>query len=84
MVLIILKFICKIFRIFQKLIIIPKKKRGVDMSQAQVPENIGCENPDCIAKDDCKRQVIAKDGTAVEVKTFGGTAQKKCGKFLEK
>jgi len=54
------------------------------MSQAQVPENIGCENPDCIAKDDCKRQVIAKDGTAVEVKTFGGTAQKKCGKFLEK
>ena len=51
---------------------------------AQVPENIGCENPDCIAKDECKRQVIAKNGTAVEIKTFGGTAEKKCGKFLQK
>jgi hypothetical protein len=51
---------------------------------AQVPENIGCENPECIAKDDCKRQVIAKNGSAVEIKTFGGTATKKCGKFLQK
>ena len=51
---------------------------------AQVPENIGCKNPECIAKDECKRQVIAKDGTAVEVKSFGGTPEKKCGKFLAK
>jgi len=49
---------------------------------AQVPENIGCDNQECIAKDECKRQVIAKAGAAVEVKTFGGTPDKKCGKFL--
>ncbi|WP_297442844.1 hypothetical protein [Sulfurimonas sp.] len=51
---------------------------------AQVAENIGCENPECIAKDECKRQVIAKNGTAVEVRSFGGTPEKKCGKFLPK
>ena len=51
---------------------------------AQVPENIGCKNPECIAKDECKRQVIVKDGTAVEVKEFGGSAAKKCGKFIQK
>jgi hypothetical protein len=51
---------------------------------AQVPENIGCENAECIAKDECKRQVIAKNGTAVQIKEFGGTAAKKCGKFLPK
>jgi len=51
---------------------------------AQVPENIGCENPNCIAKDECKRQAIVKDGSAVAIKEFGGTAQKKCGKFLAK
>ncbi len=49
---------------------------------AQVPENIGCDNKECIVKDECKRQVIANNGTAVEVKTFGGTPTKKCGKFL--
>jgi len=53
-------------------------------NMAQVPENIGCENPDCIAKDECKRQVVVKNGTAVEVKTFGGTPEKKCGKFIQK
>ena len=51
---------------------------------AQVPENIGCENSECIAKDECKRQVIVKNGTAVEIRAFGGTATKKCGKFLQK
>ena len=51
---------------------------------AQVPENIGCNNPECIAKEECKRQVIAKNGLAVEVKSFGGTPEKKCGKFLAK
>ena len=51
---------------------------------AQVPENIGCENEECIAKDDCKRQVIVKDGTAVEIREFGGNATKKCGKFIQK
>ena len=51
---------------------------------AQVPANIGCENLECIAKDECNRQVIAKNGTAVEIRTFGGTADKKCGKFIQK
>ncbi len=51
---------------------------------AQVAENIGCENRECIAKDICKRQLIAQNGTAVKVETFGGTAEKKCGKFLER
>ena len=51
---------------------------------AGFPENIGCKNPDCIAKDECKRQVIAKDGSVVEIRIFGGTAEKQCGKFLEK
>ncbi len=51
---------------------------------AGFPTNIGCKNPNCIAKDICKRQVIAKDGSAVEVGSFGGTPEKKCGKFLEK
>jgi hypothetical protein len=51
---------------------------------AQLPENIGCENSECIVKDECKRQVVAKDGTAVEIREFGGTATKKCGKYLAK
>ncbi|MFK5937674.1 MAG: hypothetical protein QM497_04665 [Sulfurimonas sp.] len=51
---------------------------------ARFPENIGCENPDCVAKDRCKRQVIAKDGSAVEVRTFGGTPEKQCGNFLQR
>ena len=51
---------------------------------AQVAEDIGCKNPKCIAKDDCKRQVIAKDKTAREIQEFGGTEVKKCGKFIQK
>jgi len=51
---------------------------------AQLPENVGCDNKECIAKDECKRQVVAKNGTAVEVGCFGGNASKKCGKFLQK
>jgi len=51
---------------------------------AQVAPNIGCENEECIAKDECNRQVIAKNKTAVKIQTFGGTADKKCGKFIQK
>ena len=51
---------------------------------AQVPEDIGCKNPDCVAKDECKRQVIAKNNTAREIQEFGGTTTKKCGKFIQK
>ena len=50
----------------------------------QVPENVGCNNQECIAKDICHRNAIYQNGTAVEVRTFGGTPEKKCGKFLEK
>jgi len=51
---------------------------------AQVPADVGCLNEECIAKDECKRQVIAKDGTARVIETFGGSAAKKCGKFIQK
>jgi hypothetical protein len=51
---------------------------------AQVPEDIGCSNDVCIAKDECKRRAIAKSGEAREVKEFSGSADKKCGKFLQK
>ena len=51
---------------------------------AQLPENIGCLNERCIAKDECKRQLIAKNGTAVEIREFGGNETKKCGKFIQK
>ncbi len=47
-----------------------------------VAEDIGCRNPNCKEKDNCKRQVIAKDGSARVVKEFGGTPDKGCGKFL--
>jgi hypothetical protein len=47
-------------------------------------EDIGCNNETCIRKDECQRQVIYKNGTAREIKKFGGTPQKGCGKFLEK
>ncbi len=49
---------------------------------AKVPEDVGCENQECIQKDECKRNLIAKKGIAREVKTFGGTAKKGCGKFI--
>ena len=51
---------------------------------AQVAENIGCENLECIAKEECNRQLIVKNGSAVEIKVFGGSADKKCGKFIQK
>ena len=49
---------------------------------AQVPEDVGCENNICFEKDNCKRNLIAKEKTAREVKTFGGTEEKGCGKFI--
>ncbi len=49
---------------------------------AKVPENVGCKNSECIKKDECKRQAIHRDGSAVEVKVFGGTKEKGCGKFI--
>ena len=60
-----------------------KKNDGED-KMAQVPADIGCSNDICIAKDECKRRSIAKDGSAREVKEFSGNETKKCGKFLQK
>lgn len=50
---------------------------------AQVPADIGCLNERCIAKDDCRRQSIAKDGTARDIQEFNGSEVKKCGKFIQ-
>ncbi len=47
-----------------------------------VPEDVGCKNEECIKKDECKRQLIYKNKTAREVKSFGGNKQKGCGKFI--
>ena len=51
---------------------------------AQVPADVGCLNEECIAKDECSRQVIAKNKTARVIQEFGGSATKKCGKFIQK
>ncbi len=46
--------------------------------------NIGCENKICIKKDKCKRQVIAKNGTAKEIRVFSGNEEKGCKNFIPK
>ncbi len=69
----------------QNLIIISKILNKVkEIIMAQVPADIGCENETCIAKDECNRQVIAKNKTAREIHEFGGSPAKKCGKFIQK
>ncbi|WP_456322676.1 hypothetical protein [Hydrogenimonas sp.] len=50
----------------------------------KVPEDVGCDNQECKEKDNCKRNEIAKNGKAREVKRFGGTPEKRCGKFIPK
>ncbi len=50
----------------------------------RVPEDIGCDNEVCIDSPKCERTVIYKDKTARELKTFGGTEKKGCGKFIPK
>ena len=47
-----------------------------------VAKDIGCKNQSCIKSDECNRAKIYKDGSAKEVKSFGGTPTKGCGKFL--
>jgi hypothetical protein len=47
-----------------------------------VPEDIGCDNSLCIKAKECRRQKIHKERKAREVKSFGGTEAKGCGKFL--
>jgi hypothetical protein len=47
-----------------------------------VPEDVGCNNDVCIKAKECYRNLIALEGKAREVKTFGGTKEKGCGKFI--
>ena len=42
---------------------------------------LACDNDSCIAKDECKRHKLFKDGEK-EYKTHSGTAKKKCGKYI--
>jgi len=51
---------------------------------AVVPEDVGCRNEECVESPNCQRTVIYNNKTAREVKSFGGTAVKGCGKFLPK
>ena len=41
-----------------------------------VAEDIGCSNMECIEAPKCERTVIYENGTAREVKSFGGTSSK--------
>ena len=49
-----------------------------------VPEDVGCCNMECIKSSECQRTVIYENNTAREVKKFGGTPDKGCGKFIPK
>ena len=47
-----------------------------------VPEDVGCKNDSCLKALECNRSKIAKEGKAREIKSFGGTPEKGCGKYL--
>jgi len=47
-----------------------------------VPEDIGCSNEKCKESENCNRALIYKQNVAREVKSFGGTPSKGCGKFI--
>lgn len=49
-----------------------------------VAKDIGCSNMECVEATKCERTVIYENGTAREVKSFGGTEDKGCGKFIPK
>ncbi|MCW8821405.1 MAG: hypothetical protein OQK45_04185 [Sulfurovum sp.] len=49
-----------------------------------VAEDIGCSNIVCIDAPKCERTVICENGTAREIKSFGGTENIGCGKFIPK
>jgi hypothetical protein len=49
-----------------------------------VAEDIGCSNMECVEAPKCERSTIYENGTAREVKSFGGTPEKGCGKFIPK
>jgi len=60
---------------------IAEENKGKNMA---VAEDIGCSNMNCKESPNCQRTVIYENGTAREVKSFGGTPDKGCGKFLPK
>jgi len=47
-----------------------------------VPADVGCSNDKCIKSKECQRTVIFENKTAREVRSFGGTPDKGCGKFI--
>jgi hypothetical protein len=47
-----------------------------------VAEDIGCSNMKCVEASKCERTAMYGKGTAREVKSFGGTEHKGCGKFI--
>jgi hypothetical protein len=47
-------------------------------------KDIGCNNVKCVEVSMCERTVIYENGTAQVVKSFGGTPEKGCGKFIPK
>jgi len=49
-----------------------------------VAADIGCSNINCVETKNCQRTVIYENKTAREVKKFGGTPDKGCGKFIAK
>ena len=53
-------------------------------SKMAVTKEIGCNNVQCFEASKCERTVMYENGTALEVKSFGGTAEKGCGKFIPK
>ncbi len=58
------------------------KKGAKESSLSKVPKDIGCNNSVCIESENCYRALIAENGMAKEIKKFGGTPEKGCGKFL--
>lgn len=46
--------------------------------------DIGCNNKECVKAPKCERTEIYKNGTAREIKHFGGSVNKGCGKFIHK
>ena len=49
-----------------------------------VAEDIGCRNMECVEAPKCERTAMYENSTAREVKRFGGTEHKGCGKFIPK
>lgn len=47
-------------------------------------KDVGCTNEKCKESSNCQRTVIYENGTAREVKSFGGTSEKGCGSFMPK